>query len=214
VTALRALTRYAHGSHARAKSERCELCGNAVDAVHAHVVDLERRGLCCACRACALLFGRAGMPTGRYRTVPDRVLVEPDFQLTEARWETLGIPVRLAFVFFNSSLERWIGVYPSPAGPTESEVSLAGWTELGAGSALIGSLEPDVEALLVHGARGQQRFECFLVPIDACYELVARVRRHWKGFDGGPVARQEIEAFFVGLRARSRSVAERAGGTP
>ena len=27
--------------------------------------------------------------------------------------------------------------------------------------------------------------ECFIVPIDACYELVGHLRRLWRGFDGG-----------------------------
>jgi hypothetical protein len=46
--------------------------------------------------------------------------------------------------------------------------------------------------------------ECFLVPIDACYELVGTVRMFWKGFDGGTEARERIEAFFDRLRDRAR----------
>ena len=48
-------------------------------------------------------------------------------------------------------------------------------------------LEPDVEALLVQRPAAAS-FECFLVLIDACYELVGLVRMHWKGFDGGQEA--------------------------
>jgi len=66
-----------------------------------------------------------------------------------------------------------------------------------------------VEALLLRRLAG--RFECFLVPIDACYELVGRLRRHWRGFDGGDEVRSEIEAFFEGLRARSDVVETAAG---
>ncbi|MGR6999260.1 DUF5947 family protein [Yinghuangia aomiensis] len=29
------------------------------------------------------------------------------------------------------------------------------------------------------------------MPVDACYELVGRMRLHWHGFDGGSVARSE-----------------------
>jgi hypothetical protein len=47
-------------------------------------------------------------------------------------------------------------------------------------------------------------FECFLVPIDACYELTGIVRRRWRGFDGGEEARRDIDAFFGALREKSR----------
>ena len=44
--------------------------------------------------------------------------------------------------------------------------------------------------------------ECFLVPIDVCYELVGRLRRVWRGFDGGQDARREIDDFFGTLPPR------------
>ena len=59
--------------------------------------------------------------------------------------------------------------------------------------------------------RGAQAPECFLVPIDACYELVGIVRRHWKGFQGGEEAWRAIEGFFAGLRARSATACVAAG---
>ena len=37
----------------------------------------------------------------------------------------------------------------------------------------------------------------------ACYELVGQLRRLWKGFDGGAEARQALEEFFAGVRARA-----------
>ncbi|HEY2747634.1 MAG TPA: DUF5947 family protein, partial [Polyangia bacterium] len=66
----------------------------------------------------------------------------------------------------------------------------------------------DVEALLVaprdrDGRNRQERFDCFLVPISACYELVGRVKRCWRGFDGGDEAWREIDGFFARVRARS-----------
>jgi hypothetical protein len=69
---------------------------------------------------------------------------------------------------------------------------------------LFANLEPDVEALLVY-KRGKA-YECFLAPIDACYELVGHVRMNWKGFDGGQEAWDAIDGFFDGLRSRSRLV--------
>jgi hypothetical protein len=57
---------------------------------------------------------------------------------------------------------------------------------------------------------------CHLVPIDACYELIGRLRRVWRGFDGGSDARAELERFFAGVEQRSRPAAsgETAGETP
>ncbi|HEY3594055.1 MAG TPA: DUF5947 family protein, partial [Polyangiaceae bacterium] len=66
-------------------------------------------------------------------------------------------------------------------------------------------LEPDVESLLVRG-RAEGGFDCFLAPIDACYELVGRVRQTWRGFDGGEEARRAIDDFFGALRAKSEEI--------
>jgi hypothetical protein len=46
--------------------------------------------------------------------------------------------------------------------------------------------------------------ECFLVPIDACYELVGHLRRLWRGFDGGSDVHARLEEFFDDVAARSR----------
>jgi hypothetical protein len=68
-------------------------------------------------------------------------------------------------------------------------------------------LEPDVEALLLRRCGdGAEGFECFGVPIDACYGLVGLVRLHWRGFDGGEQAWKEIDGYFDRLRDRSREV--------
>ncbi|HET6982341.1 MAG TPA: DUF5947 family protein, partial [Myxococcaceae bacterium] len=72
---------------------------------------------------------------------------------------------------------------------------------------LLGAMEPDVEALLVRGEPHGERLETFLVPIDACYELTGRVRRLWRGFDGGDEARAELARFFSALRARCEAAA-------
>jgi hypothetical protein len=64
-------------------------------------------------------------------------------------------------------------------------------------------MEADVEALLVRRGRDAS-FECFLVPIDSCYELTGIVRRRWRGFDGGEEARRDIDGFFDALREKSR----------
>lgn len=59
-----------------------------------------------------------------------------------------------------------------------------------------------MEALLLR--RDGRLVECFLVPIDVCYELVGRLRLCWHGFDGGAEARAELDAFFARLAVRAR----------
>ncbi|MEU7692994.1 DUF5947 family protein [Microbispora hainanensis] len=189
---------------ARAKAvERCEMCAEPLEAGHGHVVDLETRALVCACRGCRLLFVRRG----RYRAVPDRFRYAPSFRVSPADWDELGIPVRTAFFFRNSSLGRTVAFYPSPAGATESLLPLATWERVLAANPELADAEPDVEALLVDRAPDGS-FSCHLVPIDACYRLVGLVRLHWKGFDGGREAWEAIDGFFAALRRRARVLKE------
>jgi hypothetical protein len=187
---------------------RCELCGAPLAGEHRHLVDVAERRLRCSCVACALLFQQPGQ---RFRTAPDRWLHDPDRPLDARAWAALQIPVRLAFFLRASAADggtRWAAFYPGPAGATESLLPLDAWAEVAAALPLAEAVEPDVEALVVHGD-GHGRFDCYLVPIAACYELVGRVKRGWRGFDGGEAARQEIDDFFA--RARARAGTSRQG---
>jgi hypothetical protein len=170
---------------------------------HRHLVDTEKRSLACACTPCAMLFEASGAAHGRFRTVPDRYLADPDHRLDDGAWELLQIPVGVAFFFRNAALDRLVALYPSPAGATESELDDSTWQAVLGDSPLAELLEPDVEALLLRRSNG--RVECSLVPIDICYELVGRMRLLWQGFDGGAEARADLDAFFehVGRRART-----------
>ena len=38
--------------------------------------------------------------------------------------------------------------------------------------------------------------ECYIVPIDVCYELVGLLRQSWRGFDGGREAHEELDELF------------------
>ncbi|HET7752965.1 MAG TPA: DUF5947 family protein [Anaeromyxobacteraceae bacterium] len=211
MNALEALGRYARRPRAAPAVEVCELCAAPAGERHRHVVDLERRAVCCACATCAMLFVQSG-GGGRYRTIPERVVVEPALSLAQEQWAELQIPVGLAFVFFSSSVRRWVALYPSPAGAIESELPLEAWRALAEQNALVASAEPDVEALLVHAERGAPTCECLLAPIDACYELVGRIRRRWKGLDGGDAVRDEIAAFLDQLRARGKPLRRKDSG--
>jgi hypothetical protein len=184
--------------------ERCELCSVEVGPGHRHLVDTERRSLACVCPPCAMLFDRPGVGTGRFRTVPDRCLTDPEADFDEGSWAALQIPVGMVFFLHNSALDRVVTFYPSPAGATESEVDPTVWEAVREASPLARALEPDVEALLFR--HHEQRTDCYLVPVDRAYELVGRMRRHWHGFDGGAEARAELTAFFDLLARRARSM--------
>ncbi len=199
---LRAIAPYAR--RRASAGARCELCGAPIAAEHRHLVDTAERSLRCSCAACALLFQRPGQ---RYRAAPERWLHDPTFTLDEGAWAALQIPVRLAFFFRHGESDRWSAFYPGPAGATESTLGADGvWQSFVATVPLAAAVERDVEALLVAGD-GHGRFECWLVPVSACYELVGRVKRCWRGFDGGETAWAEIDAFFAGVRSRSEPFA-------
>lgn len=201
------LRRFLNDAPSAPVQERCELCSTPLAPEHQHLVHVTERRLQCACTACALLFDNPGASGGGQRRVPDRYLADPGFQLSDAQWDDLQIPVRMAFFFRNSSQDKMIACYPSPAGATESELSLEHWEEGVGASKLATVLEPDVEALLVRrNEREAGSGECLLVPIDACYKLVGLVRMHWKGFDGGSEAWDAIDGFFDGIRNQSREL--------
>lgn len=186
--------------------ERCEMCARAIEAEHAHVVDVKARRLLCTCRACHFFLAQRGARGDRLRAVPDRYRFAAGFVLDEESWTDLQIPVRTAFFLPRSTSGRFAAFYPGPAGATESLLNLSAWDAVAQANPVVAEIEPDVEALLVHGLRGG-RFDCFLVPINACYELVGRVRRTWRGFDGGAEAWSEIDAFFAALRGRAEVAA-------
>jgi hypothetical protein len=181
--------------------ESCEMCGEALPPDHGHVVELEKRSLACACRGCYLLFTADGAGRGRYRAIPRRIHHDPAAPLTPVEYDELGVPVAMAFFFVNSALDRVVGCYPSPAGATECELDLAAWDRLAGEHPLLAALTPDVEALFVDRAAGA--VDTHLLPIDACYGLIGRLRLRWSGFDGGEEVRETLAEFRADLRARS-----------
>jgi hypothetical protein len=140
---------------------------------------------------------------GHYRLVPERRLELRDFALDDARWDALRIPVDMAFFHFNSRAERVVALYPSPAGPTESELELGSWQEIVADNPVLETMEEDVEALLVNRARGAH--QVFLVPIEDPYRLVALIRQRWRGLTGGKEVWEEIERFYEALSEKSKT---------
>jgi hypothetical protein len=189
--------------------ERCELCGLELAPEHRHLVEIATRRLVCACQACGMLF--SGQAAGKYRQVPRRMLLLDDFQLSDAQWDSLLIPINMAFFFHSTPLGRPLAIYPSPAGPMESLLELSSWSELVEANPVLQTLEPDVEALLVnrigrnadHGSSKLEVAGYFLAPIDECYKLVGLIRAHWRGLSGGQEVWKQIEQFFNNLKAKS-----------
>ena len=191
------------------RSERCDICATPIGESHPHVLQIAPRAILCSCRPCAVLFADSSASGARFRTIPDEVLRDSRTPLGEAQWAALGIPVGLAFVVRDAAAAS--AFYPSPAGPVQTEIDAGAWATLVASVPLAGLVQRDVQALLVHRARGGG-IECFVAPVDECFSLVGAVRTHWSGFDGGDEVRRVIAEFLDRMRARSRPVAPEHGG--
>jgi hypothetical protein len=176
--------------------ERCELCGIPLAARHPHLLELASRRLVCSCDPCAILFEHRG--GGPYRRVGRRVRYAADFRMTDAQWDSLLIPIGLAFFVHTTPEKRVRAFYPGPAGSTESLLSMETWTRIEQDNPALLQMEPDVEALLVNRV-GAAR-DHFIVPIDECYRLAGVIRLGWRGLSGGDEVWSEIGRFFSELK--------------
>jgi hypothetical protein len=202
-----------------------------LSAEHDHLVDLRTRRLICCCESCGLLF--SGRQSALYRRVPRTVQSLPDFRLSDSRWESLLIPISLAFFYRaedgkarkdnarNENVEtaasvvsagqpseplegRIIAVYPSPAGPVESLLELDSWQAIAEDNPQLHDLQPEVEALLVNRLSGKHLY--YFLPIDQCYRLSGLIRLHWRGLSGGSAVWEEVDRFFQRLKEESCSI--------
>jgi hypothetical protein len=186
----------------RAPAERCELCSAelAPHPNHEHLFEPSSRQIHCSCTPCAILFPADA--DKRYRRVPRRLLYLEDFAMDDMQWESLSIPVNMAFLHTSTSAGGVRAFYPSPAGATESMLSLEGWDQLVADNPILGALEPDVEALLINRTSGAR--DHFIAPIDRCFELVGLIRISWRGLSGGQEVWERIDSYFKDLRSSAR----------
>jgi hypothetical protein len=121
--------------------------------------------------------------------------------MTDAQWDGLMIPIGIAFFFRSSSSDRVLAIYPSPAGPVESSLTLDAWEDISKANPELRAMQADVEGLLAYRV-GTAR-EHFILSIDECFKLIGMIRLKWKGFSGGMLVWQEIGVFLEGLKQRS-----------
>jgi hypothetical protein len=197
-----ALSRFARKQEAgRLAVEHCELCNAPIPAQHRHLLEVPSRTVVCACTACSLLFGGDGARSGKYRLIPTRYLALLDFHMADEQWDELMIPVNMVYIFYSSVAKRVMAFYPSPAGAMESLLNLESWQTLVDNNPVLNELEPDVEALLINRLRDAREY--YIVPIDACYQLVGLIRSHWRGLSGGEAVWNAITDFFRDIRTRT-----------
>ncbi len=208
--ALATLRQFAERAQKPVARERCELCKATLAPHHQHLIEPESRTILCACDACSLLFD---VPANRrFRRIPRDSRWLKDFQLADAEWDDLLIPINVAFIFESSAAGKVVAIYPSPAGPTESLLTLDTWQGIVENNPVLRSMTVDVEALLINRLGPRRGFdvpEYYLVPIDECYKLVGLVRSHWRGLSGGEAVWQQISGFFSQLAERSAVVSRR-----
>jgi hypothetical protein len=170
-------------------ADACDACGVALPDVHEHLYDRDARTLACACGACAVASTKS-----RVRPHAERLGLAP---WSDEEWDRLGIPIGLAF-FQRSALTSQVkAFYPSPAGAVEAEAAAGSWAAVVAAHPAIGDLTPDVDALLIRRL-GTAR-DCYRVSIDRAYELVAILRRGWRGLGGGADVWRDVAQFFERL---------------
>jgi Family of unknown function (DUF5947) len=185
----------------RVETEVCELCAAPLASLHDHLLELDERKVTCACTACAILFGSGARQ--RYRRIPRDIRRLHDFAMDNHEWESLLIPINLAFFTDSTPAGRTVANYPSPGGVMESSLDLEYWNVIVERNPVLKSFAKDVEALLVN--RVGETPQYYRAPIDQCFRLVGTLRRHWRGLSGGSEVWKEIDAFF-------RELNELAGG--
>jgi hypothetical protein len=183
-------------AHPAPELEHCELCSVRLASVHRHLLELATRRIVCACDPCALRF--ENVIAGKFKLIPRDARALPDFRMSDAEWESLSLPINLAFFFYDTPNEKMAAYYPSPAGATESLLPLSAWDALVVANPFLREIQPDVETLLVNRVEGAREY--FVAPIDLCFELVGLIRVHWRGFSGGEEVWREINGFFARLK--------------
>lgn len=180
-------------------AEICELCATPLLPEHQHLLELDKRQVVCACDPCAILFN--DNTRQRFSRIPRDVYRLNDFAMDNHEWESLLIPINLAYFVHSSEVGRVVAQYPSPGGAMESSLDLEYWNAIVERNPVLKKFEPDVEALLVNRISKQPAY--YRAPIDHCFRLVGIIRTRWHGLSGGSEVWGAIEDFFADLDRRA-----------
>ncbi len=183
-----------HGE--RQVDERCDICNGRIPDDHRHLLQLEERRIVCACEACWALH--SGDP--EYRPAGTRTIWLDRFDCDQELWGRFQIPIGLAFLMRSTVSGGVVAFYPSPAGATESELTLEAWDALVERNPGL-ELDPDAEALIINRLSDPPQY--VIAPIDDCYALVGLIKSRWEGISGGSALEQAVPEFFAALRART-----------
>ena len=181
--------------------EKCEFCGIGLEAEHRHLLEVAKRRMVCTCTPCALRF--QDVVGGRFKLIPSDIRHLSEFDLPDSEWESLALPINLAFFFYSTPHQKMNAMYPSPAGATESLLPLTAWAALVERNSELTTMAADIEALLVNRVGATREY--YIVPIDLCFELIGLIRVHWRGFSGGDKVWEEVDKFFSKLKANARA---------
>lgn len=184
--------------------ERCDLCNTTIPDDHRHMLHLVERRIVCTCEACwALRSGDA-----EYRPTGMRTIWLEQLDCDDEVWGGFQIPIGLAFFMRTSVTGGVVAFYPSPAGATESELTLEAWGSLVERNPVLENLEPDAEALVVN--RLVDPYQYVIAPIDDCYALVGLIKSRWEGISGGDALQEAVPAFFEAMRGKASGKAASA----
>lgn len=180
---------------------RCELCGQAISDEHIHMIEPRNRRLVCACGSCGLRAEEDLDVGAVYLRIPDEIQILTQFELSDADWDALMIPIGLAFFVRSAATGRVIALYPGPAGAVESLLDLDAWESLVTANPGLATFRAEVEALLVYRVGEARRY--YRASIDRCYALAGIIRKQWRGLSGGAEVWESIERLFAEFDAQA-----------
>src|SRR5579872_3961099 len=97
----------------RRSVEQCEFCALPLGPEHRHLLEVAARKIVCACDPCALRFENV---IGRWKLIPRNIRLLTEFQMTDAQWDALALPINLVYFFLSTPDGKPVAMYPSPAG--------------------------------------------------------------------------------------------------
>jgi len=133
----------------------------------------------------------------RFRAVPQRYVLLPNLVHVAHLWNALQIPIGPNIVSTNGATGLTTALfYEAPqTQPKEAALPLDVWRDVERAVPAVATMAHDVEGLLIR--RTDTLIDAAIVPIDACYQLLGRIRQKWCRGQGGNAVPGEIDAFIA-----------------